>query len=126
LTILPRPAAQQRQEGLDDRQVPGEVDLQLPAELGQPQELHRARHRGAGVVDQPGTAGGADPGGHQVLRGGDRGTVGHVDAHRQQPLGRGAAKGLAVLLAADAREHVKGRGGRGCARRRARSHSTIR
>jgi hypothetical protein len=47
--------------------VAGEVDLQLPAELGQRQELHRARHRSAGVVDQPGTAGGADPGGHQVL-----------------------------------------------------------
>jgi len=36
-----------------------------------------------------------------------------LHAHRQQPLGGGAAKGLAVLLAADAREHVKSRGGRG-------------
>ena len=49
---------------------------------------------------------------HQVARGGDRGAVGHVDAHRQ-PFGGGAAKGLAVLLAVDAREHVKSRGGRG-------------
>jgi hypothetical protein len=36
------------------------VDLQLPAELGQRQELRGVRHRGAGVVDQSGKAGGAD------------------------------------------------------------------
>lgn len=65
------------------------------------------------LLTNPARPGGADLAATRSGRGGDRGAVGHVDAHRQQPLGGGAAKGLAVLLAADAREHVKGRGGRG-------------
>jgi hypothetical protein len=70
--------AQQRQQRLGDGELPGDVDLQQPPELLGRDELQRAEHADAGVVDQPVQSGGAGVAGDGVGGGGDLSAVGDV------------------------------------------------
>ena len=52
-TIRPRALADRRQHRLGDRDLAGQVDLDLAAEVLDRQRLQRARDGDAGVVDEP-------------------------------------------------------------------------
>ena len=104
-TMRPRAPADQRQHRLGHRDLGGQVDLELAAEVVQRQRLQRPGDGDAGVVDEaveaaPGL--GADPlgGGGDLLGDGD------VEEQRAQPRRAGGAQRLGVLLLANPGEDL--------------------
>jgi hypothetical protein len=88
--------AQQRQERLGDGELPGDIDLQQPPDLLDRDELQRAEHADAGVVDQPGQSGGASVAGHGVGGRADLGGIGDIQGQGGDlaHVGRGWRRGV--------------------------------
>jgi hypothetical protein len=103
--------AQQRQERLGDGELPGDIDLQQPPDLLDRDELQRAEHADACVVDQPVQSGGAGVASDGVSGGGDPGAVGDIQRQGRDPAPAGGRWCRGVGEPADASEDVvPGRG----------------
>ena len=81
-TIRPRGAADRRQHRLGHRDLGGQVDLDLAAEVLDRDRLQRARDRDAGVVDEAVEAAPAARLADCARRGGDLRGVGDVEQQR--------------------------------------------
>jgi hypothetical protein len=81
-----RPLANQRQQRLGNGDLPGQVDLDLTAEVLDRHRLQWARQADAGVVDQAVEAGASQLAREQLSGRGDRLGIGDVEHQRGQAL----------------------------------------
>lgn len=93
--------ANQRQHRLGHRDLTGQIDLDLTAEVLDRDRLQRAGNRNAGVVDQTVETGIAQLGTEQLGSRRNRLAIGDVEHHRGQSLRARRSQRLGVVLLAN-------------------------
>ncbi len=87
-------------------ELPGQVDGDLPFEVGDLEVEEGARHGDPGVVDEPRECFAAERLADGPRRAADRPCVRHIEQERRHPVAKRLCEALGVLLLPDARKHM--------------------